>query len=421
MLGYITTIDKLSLSVSAGSGRAPLTLSANPFTAINRMPRGLVAINGDVYNTLPENTPVLISHRDGGVSIKQDFTTFEVADAKFVCGGDCLLLDRGFAIPEDVFAFAPYSTESDRMGVGVLPSGELVFLVVNGTTVDLQQAFLLLGALDAMMLASGEVYVNDAIGGTNMGTKPLTVLEARAFKPLPTPIVVIDPGHGGKDPGATHYNLKEADVTLAFAKTMQKYLEENYIGTFLLTRSTNTTMELRDRTNQSNGINADFFISIHTNSASNPAAHGYESFVWTNPGKVAEDVQRVVHTHVMNYLKPFGIVDRGMKRANFHVLRETKCPAMLIENLFINNIQQNRLLADRNFVEKLALTTAEGLAKALKLGRVLTKPEISPTPAQPDVLYRVQVGAFSYRKGAEETLERLKKAGFNGIIVTEKK
>jgi N-acetylmuramoyl-L-alanine amidase len=196
--------------------------------------------------------------------------------------------------------------------------------------------------------------------------------------------IVIDPGHGGKDSGAVGFGLKEKDVVLDIAKRMNHYFGQ-YDVTVSLTRWDDRFLELSERAAFANKRKCDFFISLHNNSAS-ASAHGFESFIHPNAGTVSQQYQHTIHAHVMRYLSRHQIHDRGKKRANFAVVRETSMPALLLENLFISNERENKLLRDAAFLDGLAQSIVEGIAKALGLN----KKDTTPKP-----MYRVTVnGAF---------------------------
>jgi len=419
MLSYRIKPEDLTLSVVGRTKDSPLTLSANPYTIETHKPLGFLAIEGNVYSASPEGLPVLLVYEDGGAEIRTEYSILDVANARFVVSGSAMLIEHREKIKKPSPLNLRAAVPMPRMGVGTLTTGELIFLVVEGTLDDLYKAFAFYKIYDAMMLSYNDIYVRDTLGGIMMGTQPITVLEAKTFKAMAKPVVVLDAGHGGTDPGAIGFGKHEADVNLMMAKAMQKYLTDHYNGTFLLVRDTDATIELNDRPKMAKAINADFYFSTHTNAFSDPSANGYESFTYLGSDarvKTSDEIRSVVHDTVMHFLSPYGITDRGKKKANLCVVRENKCPAMLVENLFITNPQNNKLLTDAAFCRQLAEKTAEGIAKGMKLTKKLTT---SQPEATPDVLYSVQVGAFAYKKGAEETLTRLKQAGFNGIIVSK--
>jgi len=159
------------------------------------------------------------------------------------------------------------------------------------------------------------------------------------------PIIIIDPGHGGRDSGATGTNgIKEKDVVLEIALECAR-LNKDLLGDPLelyLTRYGDTLISLRDRGRLAKSLKADAFVSIHCNHAPNPRAQGFEIFLHRNndqrtaPGIQARRLADSLGVHLHGRL---GIKSRGIKWANFQVLRETHetLPAILLETGFISN------------------------------------------------------------------------------------
>src|SRR5690625_2694275 len=132
-------------------------------------------------------------------------------------------------------------------------------------------------------------------------------------------IFAIDPGHGGRDPGAIGKKSKEKDNVLKVAKKLKTLLED-YGHTVKLTRSTDKYLTLSERANKANRNGADYFISLHNNAATSKSATGFETFIYNGAiQSKTEGFQKSVHNAIA---KQIGIVDRGKKRANFAVVRE---------------------------------------------------------------------------------------------------
>lgn len=174
--------------------------------------------------------------------------------------------------------------------------------------------------------------------------------------------IFIDPGHGGHDPGAGAYNLREKEVALDIALMVSDVLMKNYIGISInMSRTTDKYLTLKERTDKANKWGADYFLSVHSNAG---GGQGFESYVHNNASKESRDKQKDVHDYLVEKL---AWVDRGKKKANFHVLRESNMPAILLEVLFIDNKQDNDLLRQSSYRKKVGKTIAEALAKALNL------------------------------------------------------
>lgn len=173
--------------------------------------------------------------------------------------------------------------------------------------------------------------------------------------------LVIDPGHGGKDSGAIGSGLKEKDINLDLSKRVLQKLS-SYDVEVTLTRTSDVEVRLKDRSALANKMKADFFCSIHINAG---GGSGFESYVHSNAAAKSVSLRDVIHDQVVAYYKAAGFPDRGKKRANFAVLRETAMPAVLLENLFIDNPKDAARLKDNSFMEGLAEVIAGGLAAAL--------------------------------------------------------
>ncbi|KJS68207.1 MAG: hypothetical protein JL50_04630 [Peptococcaceae bacterium BICA1-7] len=175
--------------------------------------------------------------------------------------------------------------------------------------------------------------------------------------------IVIDPGHGGADPGAMGFDLKEKDLNLKICKRIVSELL-CYQCTVKLTRKNDSSLSLEARAKLANSLNADFFLSIHINSG---GGTGFESYVYRQPAELTVRYRSAIHSEVVAYLSQHGVMDRGRKSAGFAVLRLTKMPAVLLENLFIDNRRDVHLLTDEPFIAGLSHSIALGIAKALSL------------------------------------------------------
>lgn len=181
------------------------------------------------------------------------------------------------------------------------------------------------------------------------------------------PVIVLDPGHGGEDPGAIGYGLQEKDLTLDIALKTRSILS-SYQCSVHLTRESDTDLPLADRAALANKLAADSFVSIHVNAG---GGTGFESYIYT-AGATSVALQQIVHASLASYYSLSGFADRGKKRANFAVLRLSKAPAILLENLFIDQKRDAASLADASFRQGIAGAITAGLVRALNLKPVNT-------------------------------------------------
>lgn len=201
--------------------------------------------------------------------------------------------------------------------------------------------------------------------------------------------IVLDAGHGGSDPGAIGNGLKEKDVNLLLAMKTGANLEARG-AKVLYTRATDIFITLEERAKIANRWKADFFFSFHVNSSAGIAS-GFESFIYSevNGGKTAA-YQNVIHRKIAAVFASVGVHDRGQKKANLAVLRETNMPACLAEYGFINSAKDAALLMNESFLDRLAQATADGIAEALGLPKAV-QPACDKTAEAIEVLHKAGV------------------------------
>ncbi len=181
-------------------------------------------------------------------------------------------------------------------------------------------------------------------------------------------IVVIDPGHGGRDPGAVGpTGLQEKDVTLAVALKVANILRQAGIDV-KLTRTSDAYVDLQPRCDIANSVKAEYFISIHCNAVDNPAAHGTETFCYKFGGQ-GEVLAKIIQAEL---IATTSRANRGIKEANFYVLRKTNMPAVLVELAFISSLEEERLLGSFDFQEKCATAIARGIGEMFGIREVLS-------------------------------------------------
>jgi len=207
--------------------------------------------------------------------------------------------------------------------------------------------------------------------------------------------IVVDPGHGGKDPGAVGLSgLQEKDVVLSIGQKVAKKLKDELGIDAVMTRSTDVFIELQERTAIANQVGADLFISIHANAALNRKANGIETY-YLNLAKtekaaqlaarengtslekvsllqavlfdlmanyklndsahLADEVQKALFTRISG--KDPSTKNLGVKQGPFYVLVGATMPSILVESAFISNLQEEVKLADPKYLEE----TAEGI------------------------------------------------------------
>ncbi len=216
--------------------------------------------------------------------------------------------------------------------------------------------------------------------------------------------IVIDPGHGGRDPGAVGRTIgaREKDINLSVSLMLKSILEKELGVRVLLTRSDDSFVSLQQRTKFANDNKADLFISIHTNASQNRSSRGIEMYYLstakTTEARAVEALENSVveiyeggqealrkyndvdlilsdilqaenleHSNnlafklQMNMCAGTQSADRGIKQANFYVLRGAFMPAVLVEMGFISNHVEESFLVNKQYQERLARTIFEGI------------------------------------------------------------
>jgi N-acetylmuramoyl-L-alanine amidase len=178
--------------------------------------------------------------------------------------------------------------------------------------------------------------------------------------------VVIDPGHGGPDPGAVGISgLRETDVVLDVSLQVAQLLQQRGVQV-LLTRTTEVDVDLPPRVSLANSSGADVFLSIHANalSLSRPDVNGIETFYFESPSSRA--LAGAVQQEVLA-ASP-GSPDRGVRQGRFFVIRRTVMPSALVEMGFVTGDLDSPRLADPQHRRRLALAIASGLLNYLRGG-----------------------------------------------------
>lgn len=177
--------------------------------------------------------------------------------------------------------------------------------------------------------------------------------------PLSQMTVVLDPGHGGKDPGAVGNGMREKDVVLDISLRAKKYFAGTPINV-KLTRETDVFVELADRVKFAKQQQADLFVSVHAN-ALNGKASGIETFYYSAAKNTNVKESRTLATYIQKrMLEAWKLPNRSVKSMSLHVLRENSMPATLIEIGFIDN------KTDASYIS--SPVHRESMAKAIYLG-----------------------------------------------------
>ena len=178
-------------------------------------------------------------------------------------------------------------------------------------------------------------------------------------------VIVVDPGHGGSNPGAVANNTREADNNLAVSLKLRDKLTKAG-AKVVMTRESDRTVategsslgqELAARVNIAEANNADIFVSVHSNSNPDPSIYGTMTFYPSGKSsKLALEVQNSIITET-------GSADKGTSPATFYVLRNSSMPSILVEMGFVTNTGEARRLQEDNYRNKIAQGIFNGVVK----------------------------------------------------------
>lgn len=174
------------------------------------------------------------------------------------------------------------------------------------------------------------------------------------------PIVIIDAGHGGWEPGAGNKSINEKDIVLSISLEVANILKEKNIDYYMI-RTDDTYVSLEDRVRIANEKACKLFVSIHNNSFTDPAQGGI--LTTYNPSSpIGKEIAEIMQSKI----KDIGMRNRAiMPRPNLYVLRHTDMPSLLLEIGFISNKKDLALLTDTTFQQKCAQQIVLGIEEII--------------------------------------------------------
>ncbi|MBI2980920.1 MAG: N-acetylmuramoyl-L-alanine amidase [Deltaproteobacteria bacterium] len=213
------------------------------------------------------------------------------------------------------------------------------------------------------------------------------------------PVVVIDPGHGGKDPGTlARRGFPEKALALSIARQLKKSLEKRLGAKVFLTRNRDTYLDLEKRNRLANSKQCDLFLSLHANAAENRKAQGVEIYylnkatdaasrklavrenrdsrrrekdevailsdlIQTAATEESAELAGFLKKNLSRSIRKEGVSEVRVKTALFYVLVGAKCPSLLIETGYLTNAAEAKRLKDKKFQERFAEALADGIQK----------------------------------------------------------
>ena len=338
---------------------------------------------------------------------------------------DCQDLQGGRTLPVDDVILQRIRVQ--RLGDGTL---QVVFDLSQQVESTVQMLPSVNGLPDRVIVNLFDPVVQETVAQQQVEIHEMT----EQFKENQYYILVIDPGHGGRDPGAVGPSgLKEKDVVLDLARLIKKMLERAapQIKVYL-TRDGDYFLTLPKRTEIANDHHADLFISLHANANPSGGVHGFSVYTLSENASdesakhlaeqenaadilfggletptptdadslltfvladlsTTSDLQRSLEfgqlsmTTAMANLKKYQVQKEGLKRANFNVLRSANMSAVLVEGCYISNKREEKLLAQKDFRETIARSLADSIQAFFAKPSDAVKPQVAqrmPQPAQ---------------------------------------
>lgn len=215
--------------------------------------------------------------------------------------------------------------------------------------------------------------------------------------------VFLSAGHGGSDPGAVSYGLKEKDINLQIMLACQAELVRHGL-TVICSRTKDENDPVSQEVKEANASGADVAVSFHTNAGKGDGSETYYFSTSERGKKLAQLCE--------NHTKAIGQNSRGIKSGNhLYFIKNTKMTAVLCECAFVDNDADNNIIDTVAEQKKFGVAYAKAILEYLGIA-------YKTQATNSKVLYRVQVGAYSQKSNAEAMQKKLKAAGFDAVIVS---
>ena len=218
------------------------------------------------------------------------------------------------------------------------------------------------------------------------------------------PKVFIGVGHGGSDPGAVSNNTKEKDLNLSIALACRDVLESHGVSV-KMSRTKDENDTISEEIKECNAYSPDLAVDIHNNAGGGDGAEVFHHY--------GGGVSKTLAENILAEIVTIGQNSRGAKiRKNsngkdyYAFIRNTTCPAVIVECAFVDNSTDLEILATEGKRQKMGQVIAKGILKTLGI----------EFQAETGTIYRVQVGAYKIKANAEAMQKRLQEAGFDSFI-----
>ena len=265
----------------------------------------------------------------------------------------------GLTVEQDTSSLVTLRNAANRVMVVPDPGGQAF---VNGMRVGPEGGFVRVrGVLFVPETLEGDI--RSALKSASWGGIPCSHPQAAPAPARPSLArayrIVVDPGHGGKDPGTiSRAGLQEKTITLPVAKEVARLLKQDGFDV-VMTRQTDVFIELDERAAIANRFAADLFVSIHADACPDPLMRGFTVYTCQGPSTGSRAIAKAV-ADALHGAEDEGL---GMRQANYRVLVVTECPAILVELGYLSNGPDAEMLADRAVQARLARSIADGIAE----------------------------------------------------------
>lgn len=202
-------------------------------------------------------------------------------------------------------------------------------------------------------------------GQTGYVHKSYLKLLNQSAKPLQNRVIILDPGHGGKDPGTVKGSVSEKSITLKVS-TQVKQLLESAGAKVYMTRTGDTYPSLQDRVDFTQANYGEIFVSVHVNSAANSSAQGTETYYAISTGDMYQediDLATFVNNQIVNNLN---MKNRGVKQEQYYVIRNMVIPSILVELGFLTNTEDHNKMTNDQYVNLFAESIYNGILQYYK-------------------------------------------------------
>jgi N-acetylmuramoyl-L-alanine amidase len=236
----------------------------------------------------------------------------------------------------------------------ILAGGDVSIDVNDETTVQVRSSQFGLDPDVTRLVVELKSYLSHRF---ELGQQPGELILELSASPVQGRYIGIDAGHGGNDPGAVSPSgLKEKDLNRDMAEKVAAILRAAG-ARVLMTREGDLEVDLKDRSGLANQEGVEILVSIHCNSFTDRSKRGTEVYYFRD-GDGGQELAQALHKALINSL---GLPDRGLKTQDYHLVRQTKMPATLVEVAYMSNPVEESLLADPSFRSRAAQAIVDGI------------------------------------------------------------